>query len=202
MSEAKMKKPTAIANAIIAAALLLPLAGLGISWAQTHSAAKMGTDWDIPVRGYDPRDLLRGHYIEFEYDWPGIEDDESGEGRRQSHRTGFAHALCIKGTAPNITSVSKIRSDRTSEPECTSIVRADKWSEEYDYSMTRDRLFIPQTKGKALDKKLRDPKLQGVIRARIRDDGKITPISISFRTNPNAGEVPVTDVPPSIIPAR
>lgn len=182
MNGTALKRPSAVANALIAGALLLPLLGLGYSWASTHSAAQKGTDWNIPVRGYDPRDLLRGHYIEYQYDWPGIDDgNELGE---EAEYQPF-DALCIKGRAPNIDSVTKLRGRNVSGASCDSLVRVDLWSEEYDTSMTSGRLFIPQTKGNELDAKLRDPKLQGVVRARIREDGKLTPQSISFRANPN-----------------
>lgn len=34
-----------------------------------HHLSDSGTEWEIPVRGYDPRDLLRGRYIRFQYDF-------------------------------------------------------------------------------------------------------------------------------------
>jgi hypothetical protein len=162
--------------AIAAALLLIPAAGLAAIWANAHRESKLGTDWDVPVRGYDPRDLLRGHYIEYEYDWPKLTQEIYG------HET-----LCIEGKAPQISSVTVIGFDGPSEgaAACGQIVRANDWSEEQGDSLTRDRLYIPQTRGAALDAKLRDPKLQGVVRVRIRADGIITPLSISFRPNPN-----------------
>src|SRR5690606_7599283 len=27
-------------------------------------------EYRIKIRGYDPRDILRGHYLIFQYDWP------------------------------------------------------------------------------------------------------------------------------------
>ena len=54
----------------IAAILVVPLAGLAALWAQSETLSREGTDWEVPVQGYDPRDLLRGHYVEFQYDWP------------------------------------------------------------------------------------------------------------------------------------
>lgn len=51
------------------AALALPVLGLTISagwhqWRQSGAA-----EWRIPVTGYDPRDLLAGHYARFRYAW-------------------------------------------------------------------------------------------------------------------------------------
>src|SRR3546814_2755888 len=51
------------------AALACPVLGLTISagwhqWRQSGAA-----EWRIPVTGYDPRDLMAGHYARFRYAW-------------------------------------------------------------------------------------------------------------------------------------
>src|SRR3546814_12803826 len=56
-------------------ALVLPIAGLAALWGWSDYKSRQGTDWLVPVAGYDPRDLLRGHYVEFTYDWPGELDE-------------------------------------------------------------------------------------------------------------------------------
>lgn len=51
---------------LLAFFLILPLivpAGMII-----HHATAKGTQWELPIAGYDPRDLLRGRYILFRYD--------------------------------------------------------------------------------------------------------------------------------------
>lgn len=68
---------------LLIVALLLPLAviGIGIGRAEHHVANSRL--WLFDVNGYDPRDLLRGHYIQFRLDlheMPPREtcDDDSG----------------------------------------------------------------------------------------------------------------------------
>ena len=56
--------------------LVLPILGLGGLWGWSDFKAEQGTDWLVPIAGYDPRDLLRGHYIQYSYDWPGIDEEE------------------------------------------------------------------------------------------------------------------------------
>ncbi len=46
------------------AVLALPFAGLGALWSQSDYDSRQGAFWDVAVRGYDPRDLLRGHYVD------------------------------------------------------------------------------------------------------------------------------------------
>lgn len=45
----------------------LPLIGLGAIWRMTAYRAAQGEEWLVPVTGYDPRDLLKGHYVQFQY---------------------------------------------------------------------------------------------------------------------------------------
>ena len=80
-----------------ALALALPLAGLAASWAGTHHRARQGVEWDVPIAGYDPRDLLRGHYVIYRYDWPGL------EGRRTN--LALEPVLCLDGEPPRIARV-------------------------------------------------------------------------------------------------
>ena len=50
-------------------ALLIPL--LGIAWFIYDSEMNLrrGNSYEIPVTGYDPRDLLKGHYIRYRFKW-------------------------------------------------------------------------------------------------------------------------------------
>jgi uncharacterized membrane-anchored protein len=125
----------------LAAALLLPLIGFGASWAMTHQKAQLGTDWDVPIAGYDPRDFLRGHYLQYRYEWPGIAAGENGN-------TPYYSALCIKGSAPNITKVSDF--DNEADAKCDSIARAPG---DGITSLIDARYYVPQTKAAGLEQK-------------------------------------------------
>ena len=65
-----MRKP------LLLLALLLPILWFGGSWAVQQRAIGAGSRWVIPVEGYDPRDLVRGHYIRFRYAWQVLDDPE------------------------------------------------------------------------------------------------------------------------------
>ena len=152
-----------------ALALLLPLAGLGGIWAHAHVRAQQGTEWDVPIGGYDPRDLLRGHYVVYQYEWPGdsVRDED----------LPYAGEACLTGTAPTITNVT------LTEPglPCEHRVRGS-----YDFGaaeggLVGGRLFVDQQEGKRLEAQLRDPSLQASVRIRVREDGHITPLRITVR---------------------
>lgn len=158
-------------------ALLLPLAGLAALWGWTHYRAGQGTEWQVPVQGYDPRDLLRGHYITFRYDWPGLEAGAD---------LTFQPDLCIEGTAPVIRRVQARAAFDGPPPRtgCRQFVRrSDR------FGLDQGILYVPQDKAAGLEEKLRDPRLQGMVTIRVRDDGHITPLRMDFRprSEPLAG---------------
>jgi len=49
--------------------LVFPVLAMGLMIASHMHNKETGTLWRVPVTGYDPRDLLRGHYLTYRYDW-------------------------------------------------------------------------------------------------------------------------------------
>lgn len=155
-------------------ALILPLLGLALTWAYSHVRAQQGTEWDVPVRGYDPRDLLRGHYIVYSYDWPGLDPklDPASAGE-----------LCLMGSAPRI--VRTEQGPPGGGPCANRIAAVDRGSSALrGNGLDGGILYVAQTEARHLERQLTDPKLQGVVRIRVRDDGMITPLRITFRPRP------------------
>jgi hypothetical protein len=159
-----------------ALALILPLVGLGATWGTTHVRAQQGIEWNVPISGYDPRDLLRGHYVVYTYDWPGLEGVDSWE---------LYGDLCIHGTAPKID-----RMTRGADERCANPVRAYDYNDDTGGGVFTGRLYVSQAEGARLQDRLTDPKLQGTVRIRLRDDGHVTPLRITFRPRPPAPTVP------------
>lgn len=54
-------------------AVLLPLLGVSLLVAKAEIAVHRGVSFRIPIRGYDPRDLFRGQYLQYRYEfnWQG-----------------------------------------------------------------------------------------------------------------------------------
>jgi hypothetical protein len=116
--------------------------------------------------GYDPRDYLRGHYVEFSYDWPGIDE----------FRDAPPEMLCLEGDAPNLARVT-VKSDGP----CANSVRADATGVYGWEALTRGRLYLGQDRAMALQQELQDRGSRGIVTIRQREDGSFTPISIRFR---------------------
>lgn len=54
-------------------ALLIPVVGLALLTAYKATVLKVGTVYTLPIRGYDPRDLLSGHYLIYGVEY-GVSD--------------------------------------------------------------------------------------------------------------------------------
>lgn len=148
-----------------AAFLALPLLGLAALWGWTDHRTQQGTEWEVPVQGYDPRDLLSGHYITYRYEWPGLAENQGG-------------ALCIEGTPPL---VRKARAARDGEACANFVAGVAPEMFGQPQGTLGGKLFVPQDKAAGLERQLGDAKLQGLIRLRLRADGHVTPLSIRFR---------------------
>lgn len=165
------------------AALILPLAGLAALWGWTDHQSRQGTDWLVPIEGYDPRDLLRGHYIEFTYAWPGVTEEQLYAGLD----------LCIVGTPPSMEALVPVEQGSS----CSYPVRSD-FSDVYgEFGLVRGRVYIPQTKARELQDQLRDPKLRGYVQIRQRADGHITPLELRFEAREEADREPAGTTGPT-----
>lgn len=155
------------------AAGLLPVLGLALIWAWSDYRSRQGAGWDVPIAGRDPRDLLRGHYVEYQYDWPGLGEDAAEDGP-----PAF---LCLTGEAPVLERVEALR-DEAAKARCPHyFVRAEAGSVYGLSSLDRGRLYLGQERASQVDRQLRDPELRAMIRIRQRPDGSFTPLAIRFR---------------------
>jgi hypothetical protein len=182
-----MTKPVPL-RACLTAALLLPLIILAYSWASTYRLAQQGQDWLVPINGYDPRDLLRGHFVQYRYDWPvdTPSADQQGAGLAPLD-PAYASQLCIQGVAPNITRVRALPfADRQLDPQatagCAIVVRATLGTRREVQGLESGILFASQDRAITLSHRLADRSQQGFVRVRIRPDGVMRPVDLEFRS--------------------
>ena len=154
------------------AAAVLPLVGLAALWAQSDRTYHSGTEWEVPIQGYDPRDYLRGHYVEFQYDWPSLEEP----------RFGFAglERLCLEGTQPLRYCARVVESD-AALATCAHPLRAPDDGVYGTNGLVRGRLYIGQDRAEALQQQLQNRDQRGIVTIRQREDGSFTPVAIRFR---------------------
>jgi hypothetical protein len=159
------------APALLAAALALPLVGLGYTWLSADQLSRQGTDWQVPVRGYDPHDILRGHYVQFNYEWPGLEDRV---------REDFAPilGLCIEGSGGVVSKARKVDPDKA---DCANLARSASQRKWGMSTLEMGRLYASEEEALRLQTALADGKQQGILTFRLRPDGHVTPLRITFR---------------------
>ena len=145
--------------------VLLPLVGLAWSWQATRSSAEAGQEWDVPVAGYDPRDLLRGHYLRYNYAWPGMAADLAD-----------GPVLCLIGTAPRIDTAYAL-TEGASARHCDGVVRAQA-NVTGLRALREGRLYLPEAEAIRLQTALRDPRQQGMLRIRLHR-GAISPVRLT-----------------------
>ena len=101
-----------IFSAAVAAALALPVLALAALIGEQEAMLSGAAVVNVPVRGYDPRDLLHGHYIQGQLDW-----EWDSAPTAPSSGTGIAGAACVLAAdAPNAckrTSASRLRDSTT-----------------------------------------------------------------------------------------
>lgn len=180
-----MKRLASSPRLLLAAALLLPIMALAYSWIATYRLAQQGQEWLIPIRGYDPRDLLRGHYIQYQYDWPVDASRDGHNGGKTSFDASLASQLCVEGTAPHIVRVRELNSiagrpDAQQITGCAIIVRASIGTRRAVRGLDSGILFTSQANAPSLSRRLADADEQGLVRVRIRPDGVMRPIGLEF----------------------
>ena len=162
----------------------VPFAGLAALWWQSDMLSRQGTDWEVEIEGYDPRDLLRGHYVEFQYAWPireeAAEDDENEARVPRWQRA--PQALCLIGDAPEIAEAVVYDSEFDPEFEaCEHKLIAQADSVYGSRSLARGRLYVGQDRAKAIEEELRNRDQRGIVTIRQRGDGVLTALDIRFR---------------------
>ncbi len=68
---------TRLRSLLIAAALALPVIGVVLLAAAKQMAITSATTLRVPIIGYDPRNLMYGHYLRFRFDGPKAPDQDS-----------------------------------------------------------------------------------------------------------------------------
>ncbi len=123
-------------KALIAILILAPLLGLLGFIAKIETERRNATPWRVSIEGYDPRDMLRGHYLTFQYKWQWRGDDPSET----------PSCLCLNH-APGSPETPEV-SICAFEDTCASRVKGE--------SLAIGRVYIPEEHASALERKFRD----------------------------------------------
>ena len=155
-------------RSLLAAVLALPIIGLGVSITAREAALRSATEWRIPVTGYDPRDPIRGRYIQFGYAW------RLAGNAPALCRTGVRCALCLEVSGGAVTATY-----RTAGAICAN--RVDTAASAIDVVPVAvsgavnvqfsSRIFVSEASAPRLDAMLRKQSM--VVVARLTNGGRL-----------------------------
>lgn len=102
------------------AALVIPMVGIGALIVRGELRTSGDRVWRVPVKGYDPRDLLSGQYLRYRYVW--------AEGERLCPGGPPDCCLCLSGASAGAAATPQVYSVDCAQPElmgvCDDVVRS------------------------------------------------------------------------------
>jgi uncharacterized membrane-anchored protein len=144
-------------------ALVLPILALGTSAWLKSAQRDSGVEVILPIEGFDPRDLLSGHYLTYRVDY-GVANGCTDQNAQASVCLRPTRGMYAEGELP---------------PDCTLFIHGQ--CDDNVFTAGIERFYIPEDRAAALEDKVRGNKGELVLsvdaggNAAIRDlliDGK------------------------------
>jgi uncharacterized membrane-anchored protein len=130
-------------------AVILPMLGLLVLVARAEVLLRSGQSFRIAIQGYDPRDLLRGHYLQytFDFDWHGESTCGVTSGGLPA---GLDSSCCICLTAD----VDSNTLAEARQVACDQVSTCEGWIEAAALAPPL-RYFVPERQAPELEEALR-----------------------------------------------
>jgi len=164
---------------LVIAALALPLLALTAMIGQQEWLRSRVTVLNVAIRGVDPRDLLRGHYLTagFEWNWERLPQPEA-DGRMP------AGALCVieidAQRRARVRFLAGSTGDQMTAGGCLLVIPGGMWGRDAFVPGTIDsangsiRLFVPETRAGELEQLMRDRPGALTVDLAVRADGHVS----------------------------
>jgi uncharacterized membrane-anchored protein len=125
-------------------AILIPFVLLCLLIVRAEYHLSQGEEWKFEVTGYDPRDLLRGHYLRFNlaYDW---------ENSRSSCDNPADCCLCLTDTGQIVPKVKRT-SCSIAKTQCDGYMLSE-------FERSLNRYYIPEEQARQAEKILREARV-------------------------------------------
>ena len=167
-------------TALVMVALALPVGALAAMVGQQEWLRTRVTVLNVAVRGFDPRDLLRGHYLtaRFDWNWEGLPQPDA-EGRLPEG------ALCVE--AIDADRKPRVRFLPASQPVdggCLLLIPGAMWGSDVFVPATIEttsggfRLFVPETRAAELDRLIRERPGALTVDLAVRGDGGVSILTL------------------------
>jgi len=164
---------------LVIAALALPVVALAAMIGQQEWLLSRVTVVNVVVRGVDPRDLLRGHYLTagLEWNWERLPQPEA-DGRMP------AGALCVIAIdarrQARVRFLANSTSGQATAGDCLLVIPGGMWGRDAFVPGTIEtangslKLFVPETRAGELERLIRDRPGALTVDLAVRADGHVS----------------------------
>jgi hypothetical protein len=168
-----------VAALLVIAALALPLVALAAMIGQQEWLRNRATVLNVAVRGADPRDLLRGHYLTagFDWNWERLPRSEA-DGR------ALAGVLCVividDQRRARVRFVPDSTEDQTMLDGCRLVIPGRLWGRDAFVPGTIPtvngsiKLFVPEARAGELERLIRERPGALTVDLAVRADGHVS----------------------------
>lgn len=131
---------------------VIPLLGIAGLIARAEVKVRSGETFRVAITGYDPRDLLHGHYLQYRYDWDWQGQHGCGAGEASVPSVGPSTepfcCVCLtrRGSPPLPPSARQVA--------CDEVEACDAWVAGSEVAPPL-RYFIPEEKAARLEEAFR-----------------------------------------------
>ena len=146
-------------NAFLKTTLLLPFVAIVLLIAKAEHGRANGEIFRVPVAGFDPRDLVHGHYLTLQIDL-----DRLGGADFQS--IAGDNVVCFQRTSEGLSVATGAKSEMEN-PSCTARTRAAQLQ-------GPKRYLIPEISAEALENLLRDERVNAEVELILQESGAVS----------------------------
>ena len=139
-----------------------------------QSMISQGEKLDLPVRGYDPRDILAGHYLSVSVDYDAFPSECKVEDKKENGLLRVRESLWKKKDAFFCPDSGKIVLDRPAG--CRSFIKGYCYYNRFHDNISR--FYVSEKKAGILEKAVRDKSKEPVLRVSVTQDGRAFPLDL------------------------
>ena len=139
-----------------------------------QSMVSSGVKIELPIRGYDPRDILAGHYLSVEVDFDAFAQECKVEGKenarlRWKKRDAF---FCVP--------LSKVFLEKPSN--CGAFIKG--YCQNNDFHGNISRFYIPEKSSRVLERAVLNQENNPMLSVSVAKDGKAYPLDLILQGMP------------------
>lgn len=125
--------------------VIVALAGLLMLTLQAELRSRSGKAWLLPIKGYDPRDIVHGHYLRYRFELDWAEEGRHSCGAEGRHLDPNC-CVCLESTVSGVPIAVRVPCE--TRPRCDSWIRGSELEPPLRY-------LVPEAEASALERALR-----------------------------------------------